>query len=174
LRGARYYFDWDVPESGLFLSILGLLMFPANAVIAILSSRWEDREIMLPTQVIVLVGSLGIIAYSQENYSAIQYIVFGLCIFLGTNMLEAPTMSLLSKTIPRRWAKGTWNSGLLATEAGTLGRAIGDVMVSSAGLVGLERMLELTYAPVSVAVVLLIIFTWRLFPLLEPDDEDDD
>lgn len=38
-------------------------------------------------------------------------------------------MSLLSKSVSKKMARGTFNSGLLATEAGTLGRAIGDLTV---------------------------------------------
>jgi predicted MFS family arabinose efflux permease len=111
-----FYFDWNVTKTGLLLAILGLLMFPANMVVAILSRRYQDREIILATEGIILVGTIGIIAYgSGENYSAVQYIAASVCCFLGTNMLEGPNMSLLSKTIPRSMAKGIFNSGLLAT-----------------------------------------------------------
>eukprot|EP00543_Licmophora_paradoxa_P004048 CAMPEP_0202450172 /NCGR_PEP_ID=MMETSP1360-20130828/8804_1 /ASSEMBLY_ACC=CAM_ASM_000848 /TAXON_ID=515479 /ORGANISM="Licmophora paradoxa, Strain CCMP2313" /LENGTH=83 /DNA_ID=CAMNT_0049068323 /DNA_START=266 /DNA_END=514 /DNA_ORIENTATION=+ len=83
-------------------------------------------------------------------------------------------MSLLSKTIPPIWAKGTFNSGLLATEAGTLGRAVGDFVITGAGLYGLDRMLNFTFGPIAILVLLSSIATWKLYPWLEePQDEED-
>mmetsp|Transcript_11358 Transcript_11358/g.18796 ORF Transcript_11358/g.18796 Transcript_11358/m.18796 type:complete len:709 (-) Transcript_11358:295-2421(-) len=169
-----FYFDWNVTRTGLLLAILGLLMFPANMVVAILSRRYQDREIIIATEVIILVGTISIIAYSGDNYTPLQYIVASVCCFLGTNMLEAPNMSLLSKTIPRSMAKGIFNSGLLATEAGTFGRVVGDFVISAAGLVGLERILDLTFTPIAVLVFFTLVATWKLYPHLEPDDDEDD
>lgn len=169
-----FYFGWNVTRTGILLAVLGLLMFPANMVVAVLSRRYQDRELILATQFIILAGTIGIISYSGENYSAVQYITASVCCFLGTNMLEAPNMSLLSKTIPRSMAKGIFNSGLLATEAGTFGRVVGDFVISGAGLVGLERVLDLTFTPMAVLVSVTILATWKLYPHLEPDDDEDE
>ena len=89
-------------------------------------------------------------------------------------MLEGPNMALLSKTLPRQWARGTFNSGLLATEAGTFGRVVGDFLISAAGLVGLERVLNLTFVPTAVFVSAMLLVCWRLYPQLEEIDEDDE
>ena len=51
-------------------------------------------------------------------------------LFALLNALEGVIMSLLSKLVSTELAKGTFNSGLLATEAGTLGRVFGDCMLT--------------------------------------------
>jgi len=56
-------------------------------------------------------------------------------------------MSTLSKVVHPRLAAGTFNSGLLATELGTLGRAVGDTLISGAGFLSLKNMLNLLYVP---------------------------
>jgi len=168
------YFHWNVTRSGGFLACLGLLMFPANMSVARLSRMYEDRDIILGTLGLMLVGTIGIISYSTSHYSRIQYMVCYIFVFVGANMLEGPNMSLLSKTLPRRWAKGTFNSGLLTTEAGTFGRVVGDVVISGVGLMGLEHVLDLTFIPLSFLVAVTLLTCWKLYPQLEETDEDDD
>jgi MFS family permease len=168
-----YYFHWNVSHSGVFLSILGLLMFPANMVVAHLSRTFEDRTMILGTQCMMLIGTIGIISYST-TYTVFQYIGCYIIIFLGANMLEGPNMALLSKTLPKRWAKGTFNSGLLATEAGTFGRVVGDFVISAAGIVALDRVLDLTFIPTAVLVGVTLLVCCRLYPQLQEIDEDDE
>jgi len=83
-------------------------------------------------------------------------------------------MSLLSKTIPKSWARGTFNSGLLATEAGTLGRAMGDVVISATALAGFDKMLNLTFAPLAFVSIVTTIVTWKVYEYLVPVDQDDE
>jgi hypothetical protein len=59
------------------------------------------------------------------------------------------------------------------SEAGTFGRVVGDFIISAAGLVGLERILDLTFTPIALLVSLTLLATWKLYPHLEPDDEDE-
>jgi hypothetical protein len=170
-----YYFDWDSKATGIFLAFLGLLMFPANMVVARLSHRYEDREIIYVTLMVMLFSVLGIIAYRPDNYSVYQYVIFGVCMFTSTNILEGPNMSLLSKTIPKSWAKGIFNSGFLATEAGTLARSIGDVMISAAAaLVGTANLLNATFWPPLVLVFISLLLVREYFDEMIEDDEDDD
>ena len=75
-------------------------------------------------------------------------------------------MSLLSKTIPKSFARGTFNSGLLATEAGTLGRTLGDGLVSLAGMHGVGHVLNDTYVPMAFVSLLVIFYTIRVYPKL--------
>lgn len=84
---------------------------------------------------------------------------------------------LLSKTIPKSLAKGILNAGLLSTEAGTLGRVLGDIWFSSSTFMGLDQMLNRTFGPMSVMVGLSICAVlWsysNLQPTFEVDSEDD-
>lgn len=56
-------------------------------------------------------------------------------------------MALLSKTMSPRLSKGTYNCGLLSTEAGTLARAISDIMITAMGGFGQRYLLNLTMLP---------------------------
>jgi MFS family permease len=170
-----FYFGWDAQTVGTFLAFLGLLMFPANMVVAKLSHNYEDRELIYVTLMVMLVSVLGIIAYRPSHYSATQYTVFAVCVFLSANVLEGPNMSLLSKTIPKSWAKGTFNSGFLATEAGTLARSVGDILISGAhASLGVSSLLNATFLPFLLLVLVTILLMRRYFDQMIEDDDDDD
>ncbi len=84
-------------------------------------------------------------------------------------------MSLLSKTIPKSWAKGTFNSGFMATEAGTLARSVGDVLISTvATFLGSENLLNWTFLPLAFLVLLSIRLTWKYYTKLVEHDDDED
>jgi hypothetical protein len=169
-----FYFDWGAQASGVFLAALGLLMFPANLVVAYFSRRYDDRELILALLSILSVGAWGIVNYGRpEAYSLIQYITFAVCIFVSATALEGPNMSLLSKSIPKHWAKGLFNVGLLATEAGTFGRVIADVFITYSGLDGISYMLNRMFISMGFIVALTVAGTYQLFSYLEPYDRDD-
>jgi MFS family permease len=156
------------------MAFLGLLMFPANMVVARLSQRYEDRELIYVSVMVMFVSLIGFMAYTP-SYSVIQYIIFSICIFVSTNILEGANMSLLSKTIPKSWAKGTFNSGFLATEAGTAARSVGDVLISAtAGFLGFAHLLNFTFFPLMVLVFVTILLMRRYFDHMMEDDDDDD
>lgn len=169
-----FYFDWDSSVNGIYLAVLGLLMLPANLGVAFLARRYDDRELILACQIIMLLGCCGIIQFTatKEGYSAIQYILFSVVIFLSTNAMEGPNMSLLSKTIPKSWSQGIFNVGLLATEAGTLGRAVGDLLLSAWGFKGLGTLLNLTFRSMSIWSCISLALTLYFFEHLEPFEKD--
>jgi len=107
-----YYFGWKSTNSGMFLAFLGLLMFPANIVVARLSHRYEDRELIYASLIVMTGSIIGFVAFLGK-YSVVQYMLFGICIFISTNALEGPNMALLSKTIPKSFARGIFNTGFL-------------------------------------------------------------
>ena len=119
------YFAWDGNFAGAYLAMLGLLVLPANWLVALVAHMYDDRDLILVIELFMLSGCLAILKYA-ENYTVPQYVFGSILIFVSTNALEGPTMSLLSKTIPSAYSRGLLNVGLLATEAGTLGRAVGD------------------------------------------------
>eukprot|EP00968_Pinguiococcus_pyrenoidosus_P000249 scaffold13_cov241-Pinguiococcus_pyrenoidosus.AAC.22 len=51
--------------------------------------------------------------------------------------MEGVDTSLMSKVIPASLAMGTFNSGLLATQVGTIGRVLGDLLITGIGYVGM-------------------------------------
>ncbi|KAF0750562.1 hypothetical protein AaE_006667 [Aphanomyces astaci] len=160
-----WYFHWSSTSAGIFLAFLGLLMFPANVLVGYLSYRYVDGELILYSEVVLVVGIVGIICYSA-SYSAIQYVFGAVLIYVSTNVLEGVNMSLLSKTIPKAFARGTFNSGLLATEAGTLGRTLGNGAVTLAGIHGIEFLLNDTFIPMAAITLATIAYTIRVYPHL--------
>lgn len=56
-------------------------------------------------------------------------------------------LSLLSRVMPSRLSRGTYNGGLLSTEAGTLARVIADGTITLAGYWGVSRLLNITLLP---------------------------
>mmetsp|Transcript_209 Transcript_209/g.290 ORF Transcript_209/g.290 Transcript_209/m.290 type:complete len:806 (+) Transcript_209:206-2623(+) len=179
----KYYFGWNASKAGTFLAVLGILIFPANLCLAKLSYKYDDRVIIGFITISMLVGIVGIVSYEDMihiNYNEFQYVFFGICIFISTNVLEGASMSLLSKTIPASYAKGTFNSGFLATEYGTLGRAVADIYISYIGVYGIESLLNnvfITLGGVTFVTTIIVGFTYpflRLKKVKSDDDDDDD
>lgn len=97
-------------------------------------------------------------------------------------------MALLVDTMPTCLAGGTLNGGLLSTEAGMLGRAIGDLGVTLAGVghrpdqagtaaaASAERIMLLAraYVPLAAAMGLTVWAVAASFSLLGGDGDDDD
>jgi hypothetical protein len=75
-------------------------------------------------------------------------------------------MSTLSKVVSPKLAAGTFNSGLLATEMGTLGRALGDAYISVSGIIDLEGMLNMLFVPALVLLVASLVAIERHFKVL--------
>ena len=102
-------------------------------------------------------------------------------LFALLNALEGVIMSLLSKLVSTELAKGTFNSGLLATEAGTLGRVFGDCMLtylserhssSSGGGAGTDSgggggdgivVVNALFLPVAIGVLVSILLVYRFW-----------
>ena len=177
---SRYYFDWGVHATGIYLAVLASCVLPTNFGVAYISRRFDDRELILGTLIAMFVGLLGFLVYSEDGryYSEARFVVFGILTFAACNALEGPTMGLLSKVIPKSLAAGVLNAGLLATEAGTLGRVVGDFWLSAATYMGKNEMLNRTFEPLCAMVGVSVFATYWTYPQLQPtfatEDEDDD
>ncbi|KAL3768256.1 hypothetical protein ACHAW5_000009 [Stephanodiscus triporus] len=185
---SRHYFGWGVNSSGIYLAAQASFVLPTTFFISQISRKQDDRELILGTLLVMFVGILGFLEYGEGvervdhtgGYSESRFIFFGIVIFSACNALEVPTMGLLSKTIPKSLANGVLNAGLLATEAGTIGRVLGDIWFSRATFMGLDQMLDRTFAPMCAMVGLAIVVALFSYPYLQPnfqadsEDEDDD
>ncbi|GKY98954.1 hypothetical protein MPSEU_000851200 [Mayamaea pseudoterrestris] len=169
-----HYFAWSAGISGLFLATLGALMLPANWCVARLARSYEDRELIMMFQVVMFIGC--IVSFDDKGdgqYSVTQYVCGSILLFVSSNALEGPNMSLLSKTIPKSWSSGFFNVGLLATEAGTLGRAMADIFLTVSGSYGMENMVNQIFAALTSISVLSLLVFWRYFDQLQPMDKDE-
>ena len=90
------------------------------------------------------------------------------CVIAGINL------SLLSRVMSSRLSRGTYNGGLLSTEAGTLARVVADGTITAAGFLGQSRLLNVTLLPSLLICLVSIVATcftynslyWFFFPTL--------
>lgn len=69
-------------------------------------------------------------------------------------------LSLLSRVMSSRLSRGTFNGGLLSTEAGTLARVIADATITIAGYFGEGHLLNITLLPSLVICIASIVATF--------------
>uniref|UniRef100_A0A1J3J6P1 SPX domain-containing membrane protein n=1 Tax=Noccaea caerulescens TaxID=107243 RepID=A0A1J3J6P1_NOCCA len=154
-----YYFGWSTSSVAIFLACLGLTVLPVNIVIgSYISNMFEDRQILLVSEIMVCVGIL-LSFHVVVPYTVPQYVCSGLIMFVSAEVLEGVNLSLLSRVMSTRLSRGTYNGGLLSTEAGTIARVIADVTITLAGYFGRSMLLNATLLPSLVICVLSIVAT---------------
>ena len=64
-----------------------MFLLPTNVVLAYISNRFDDRELILGALVMMFVGILGFLLYSEDGdeYSETRFILFGLVPFVSCN-----------------------------------------------------------------------------------------
>ncbi|BBN02718.1 protein MpVPT [Marchantia polymorpha subsp. ruderalis] len=155
-----YYFDWGIHHVSLFLGLLGLTVLPINYVVgSYFSNIFEDRQILLFSEIATCVGIVISFSYTGIRYTMTQYVSGALLIFVSAEVLEGVNLSLLSKVMSSRLARGTFNGGLLSTEAGTLARVVADVSITLAGYLGSQWLLNATLLPTLVVGLVSIAAT---------------
>ncbi|KAL5195258.1 SPX domain-containing membrane protein [Glycine soja] len=159
-----YYFNWTTSTVSIFLACLGLTVLPVNIIVgSYISNMFEDRQILLASEVMVFVGIL-FSFHVIFPYTEPQYICSGLLMFVSAEVLEGVNLSLLSRVMSSRLSRGTYNGGLLSTEAGTLARVIADATITLAGYGGVSRLLNVTLFPsffICVASIIATCYTYN-------------
>ena len=107
---------------------------------------------------------------ARPPFFPLQYVLGSSILFAVLNALEGVIMSLLSKVVSPELAKGTFNSGLLATEAGTLGRVVGDTMLTCMSERLEAGVINGLFVPIALGVLLSILLTYRHYDSLKSDD----
>lgn len=78
--------------------------------------------------------------------------------------ISGVNLSLLSRVMSSRLSRGTYNGGLLSTEAGTLARVIADGTITLAGNLGLSSLLNITLLPslfICISSIVATCFTYN-------------
>jgi hypothetical protein len=75
---------------------------------------------------------------------------------LLTSSYAGVNLSLLSRVMSSRLSRGTYNGGLLSTEAGTLARVVADATITAAGYLGTDLLLNVTLLPSLVICIVSI------------------
>jgi len=143
----NHYFSWNTSAVAIFLAILGLTVLPVNAVVGTyISNMFEDRQLLMVSQITLLVGIIFSFKVTS-TYSVVQYVASALITFVSAEVLEGVNLSLLSSVMSSRLSRGTYNGGLLSTEAGTLARVVADCTITAAGYLGVGKLLNITLLP---------------------------
>lgn len=154
-----YYFGWSTSSVAIFLACLGLTVLPVNIVVGnYISNMFEDRQILLASEIMVFIGIL-FSFHIIIPYSVPQYVVSGLIMFVSAEVLEGVNLALLSRVMSSRLSRGTYNGGLLSTEAGTLARVIADGTITLAGYLGDSKLLNTTLLPSLIICIFSIVAT---------------
>ena len=120
-------YGWTSSQAGLMLAVFGLTVIPVNTVVGQISDHVSDRGLNAVTLLITAVGCGLLMCGGRPVW---MYFLGGTLVFMCTVILEGSGMSLMSKIMHPSLARGTWNAGLMSTEAGTLGRLTGNLCLS--------------------------------------------
>jgi hypothetical protein len=83
-----YYFGWSTSSVAIFLFCLGLTVLPVNLVVgSYISNMFEDRQILLVSEIMVCVGIL-LSFHVVVPYTVPQYVCSGLIMFVSAEVLE--------------------------------------------------------------------------------------
>ncbi|XP_056693532.1 SPX domain-containing membrane protein At4g22990 isoform X1 [Spinacia oleracea] len=159
-----YYFKWSTSSVALFLACLGLTVLPVNVLVGnYISNMFEERQVLLTSEIIVCIGI--VLSFKVGfPYSVPQYVISAVITFVSAEVLEGVNLSLLSRVMSSRLARGTYNGGLLSTEAGTLARVVADGTITLAGLWGESRLLNTTLFPsllICISSIVATCFTYN-------------
>ncbi|XP_004306857.1 PREDICTED: SPX domain-containing membrane protein At4g22990-like [Fragaria vesca subsp. vesca] len=142
-----YYFIWSTSSVAIFLACLGLTVLPVNVLVgSYISNIFEERQVLLASEILVCIGIL-LSFHIFSSYSVPQYVGSALLTFVSAEVLEGVNLSLLSRVMSSRLSRGTFNGGLLSTEAGTLARVVADGTITLAGYLGVSKVLNTTLVP---------------------------
>ncbi|KAJ8767630.1 hypothetical protein K2173_018188 [Erythroxylum novogranatense] len=159
-----YYFGWSTGAVAIFLASIGLTVLPVNLVVgSYISNMFEDRQILLASEIMVCIGIL-LSFHIIWKYTVPQYVISGLVMFVAAEVLEGVNLSLLSRVMSSRLSRGTYNGGLLSTEAGTIARVIADGTITLAGYLGESKLLNATLLPtlfICIASIVATCFTYN-------------
>ncbi|KAI3693900.1 hypothetical protein L1987_76855 [Smallanthus sonchifolius] len=139
-----YYFVWSTNNVAMFLAFLGLTVLPVSIFVgSYISNVFEERQVLLASEIMVCLG------YHFK---------------LSNDFLEGVNLSLLSRVMSSRLSRGTYNGGLLSTEAGTLARVVADGTITVAGYWGMSELLNITLLPslaICISTIVATFFTYN-------------
>jgi MFS family permease len=159
-------FDWDGKSTAIFIAIVTLVVCPVHFVIGATSKYIEDRKFMIVALSLCLFGSFILIDFDDLNI--VQYTIGAFFLNLATNLSDGVSTSLTSKVLPPRINRGTFNSGLLSTTAGSVGRAMADIVVGLASNLDEDEVENTLFIPLSIVCGLSLVFSLSNYHRLVP------
>lgn len=115
---------WSQELSGYYMCFMGALVLPMNILVNRYVHDVDERDMVLRLTYMCICTSL-LMCHSEwlgDSYAIGQYVVGSIGLFVCLNSLEGIIMAVLAKIVSPDLARGTFNSALLATEAGNYER----------------------------------------------------
>ena len=161
---AQDEFDWSIDFIGVYIAAVSLAVAPVHIFIAFTSKIFQDRQFIKTALILTAVGCAFLINF--DDLSEVQYIIGSIIMYLGVNMDDGVTASLLSKVIPLHFSAGILNVGLIVTFAGSLARGIGGFSIAIAGFIEddadeMENMLFVPMTLLSISACVIIVAFYR-------------
>jgi hypothetical protein len=161
----REGFGWTQEGGGYYMAAVGASVLPMILLVNSLVRDLEERELVIRLSnacVLCLLVMLHVSIFG--SYTLLQYIAGSALLFACLNALEGVIMSLLAKVISPELARGTFNSGLLATEAGTFGRVLGDFCITLFGVShNAGDIVNRLFLPLVVMIVASSLLVWAFY-----------
>jgi hypothetical protein len=140
----------------------------ANLLVSWYFQETEDRVVLLALSCLCVVASVGTCASSSDSYSSAQFALGATVLFAALNAIEGTVMCLLARVVSPALASSTFNSSLLSTEAGTLGRAVGDLLIAAVGSTQTKAALvDTLYGPFALAMLATAVCIVYMYNRLE-------
>ena len=165
----QVFFKWESSQVGVIFCFLGLFVIPLNMLLAKLSLTYSDRRILIIAEAGVIIGLILMVnmPFFGQVMPIVQYITGLVFVFLACQIMEGVSTSILSKCMPAHMASGIFNSGFISTQAGTSGRAVGNVSISLAGYGGLFAIENLIFIPLVVFTLLCSLLSLYAYSQLK-------
>ena len=159
-------FNWSVEQAGFFMAAMGALVLPTNIFLNSFNDV-EDRSLLFTLYYFSIASLFLVLNLSVFDYTPFQYMLGSSLLFTMLSAQEGLMMSVLSTVTSPDMARGTLNSGFLATEVGTMGRVMSDigltiVMDNTNGV----EMVNTLFLPIFVAILcsmLLLYYYYERF-----------
>lgn len=164
---AGNWFGWSDAFIGYFIAAMSLGIAPVHILIAYTSRYIEDRQFIFVALGFTFLGSLLLIDFGVE--SEIQYIAGTVLMFIGMNMDDGVTASLLSKVLPSHIAEGIFNAGLIVTFAGSSARGFGGFSIAISSWIdsSSQNMENHLFIPLTLVSILALFTFYHNYSLLK-------
>ena len=142
-------------------------------MVAIFSRRYKDREIMVVTELIILVGmwdpSPSLVTTLRATLRINTWMRLFAASWEPTCLRRQLSLQDLSHAAEPRepLTLACWMQELERL----LGRAVGYFVISAASLAGLKCILDFTFVPMAVPTSVTLLATWKMYAHLEPDED---
>ena len=97
------------------------------------------------------------------GYGSYAYLIGVACIFTGTIVLEGADTSLMCKTAPSILNSKFINVGLLATVVGTIGRILGDALMTASGYCQNCDFINFVFIPLVPLMICIFVLVRRFY-----------